>query len=543
MKASNQPAKFVTPFASGDSTRTEIPVTSADPARFSQVLGSPPLTGMPPEAGGEPPQLPDFNGAMNQISRGVWWALGGGRFGFDGVWAADPLVGGYARGAVLPAELGAGSLGLGEWYNNADDNTANPDGPGTGWVPGYHYGDTRLTVSNGTTTLTPGQAAKRDIRIAGTLTGNVVIVVPDWIYGWSFYNNTTGAFTVSVRTASSSAVVIPQDGQPCDVRGDGTNLTRYTSTVPAASATVAGIQRNATNAEAAAGTLSTATVTPASLAFALPTLVPPASASTAGRTRYATDVQAAAATATDLALTPANLAQTKQVSWITGLQLALDGKASLAGANFTGSVAVSTAVNSGTGFTARNQSNGANAVSGYYFSNDIDGSFSAYIVKNSSAGTDGGGASAWRFFNGQNTPITFTIAGVGERLRMDSAGSTFTGPVIAPGGVDLGSSRKLKHIDGPLTAMREAVDALEVVRGTYRTDYVDDGRERAFIVAESVLPVLPFAADAEGVEYNGERVPSLHIEQLVPVLVGAAQELSAELRAVRAELDELRGGA
>ena len=129
-------------------------------------------------------------------------------------------------------------------------------------------------------------------------------------------------------------------------------------------------------------------------------------------------------------------------------------------------------------------------------------------------------------------------------IRVNSSGyMTVNGGISSPGGIDLGSSRKLKHIDGPLTAMREAVDALEVVRGTYRTDYVDDGRERAFIVAESVLPVLPFAADAEGVEYHGERVPSLHIEQLIPVLVRAVQELSADLRAVRAELDELRGGA
>lgn len=527
MKAVNQPAKFITPFASGDSTRTEIPVTSADPARFSQVLGSPPLTGMPPEAGGEPPQLPDFNGAMNQISRGVWWALGGGRFGFDGAWAADPLVGGYARGAVLPAALGAGSLGLGEWYNTTDDNTIDPDGAGTGWVPGYHYGDTVLSgVTSGTITLTPGQAAKREIRINGALTGNLVIVVPAWVYGWSVYNNTTGAFSVSVRTATSSAVVVPQDGQPCDVRCDGTNVTRYTTTVPAASATVAGIQRNATNTEVAAGTSSNTTVTPAGLAFALPSLVPAASTTTPGRTAYATNAQAAAATATDLALVPANLAQTKQISWVTGLQLALDGKASLSGAAFTG--AVTTPALSLTRWTGEGDGIalrfGVGTTLRYY----------------------------WRYNDGTLTLNTSTVAGayLATPLSLDretgrltlNNGLTVNGGINSPGGIDLGSSRKLKRIDGPLVGMRQAVDALEVVRGTYRTDYVDDGRERAFVIAESVLPVLPFAADAAGVEYNGECVPSLHVEQLIPVLVGAVQELSAELRAVRAELDALKGG-
>lgn len=525
MKAVNQPAKFITPFASGDSTRTEIPVTSADPARFSQVLGSPPLTGMPPEAGGEPPQLPDFNGAMNQISRGVWWALGGGRFGFDGAWAADPLVGGYARGAVLPAALGAGSLGLGEWYNTADDNTVDPDGAGTGWVPGYHYGDTVLSgVTSGTITLTPGQAAKREIRINGALTGNVVIVVPSWVYGWSFYNNTTGAFSVSVRTATSSAVVVPQDGQPCDVRCDGTNVTRYTTTVPAASATVAGIQRNATNAETAAGTSSSTTVTPAGLAFALPSLVPVASTSVAGRTAYATNAQAAAAAATNLALVPANLSQTKQIDWITGLQVALNGKASLAGDTFTGAVGVPI-VRLTRALGGDVLEFGVNTARRYYF-NYTDNFLTLGVCDLSGVST--------------RTPFTVNRA---TGLVTCANGLTVNGGITSSGGIDLGSSRKLKRIDGPLVGMRQAVDALEVARGTYRTDYVDDGRERAFIIAESVLPVLPFAADAEGVEYHGERVPSLHIEQLVPVLVGAVQELSAELRAVRAELDALKGGA
>lgn len=502
MKAVNQPAKFITPFASGDSTRTEIPVTSADPARFSQVLGSPPLTGMPPEAGGEPPQLPDFNGAMNQISRGVWWALGGGRFGFDGAWAADPLVGGYARGAVLPAALGAGSLGLGEWYNTTDDNTVDPDGAGTGWVPGYHYGDTVLSgVTSGMITLTPGQAAKREIRINGALTGNLVIVVPAWVYGWSVYNNTTGAFSVSVRTATSAAVVVPQDGQPCDVRCDGTNVTRYTTTVPAASATVAGIQRNATNAETAAGASSNTTVTPAGLAFALPSLVPPASTSVVGRTRYASNADAAAVSAFDRAVTPSNLAQTKQIAWIDGLQGALDSKAPVANPNFQGLLRTFEKIQTAT---------------------------AAAVLTTGTAGT---------VFLRPNAD-----AEVGQLTVSTDGSVSISGPLNAPAGVNLGSSRKLKRIDGPLVGMRQAVDAFEVARGTYRTDYVDDGRERAFIIAESVLPVLPFAADAEGVEYNGERVPSLHIEQLIPVLVGAVQELSAELRAVRAELDALKGG-
>ena len=226
MQSTNQPAKFLVPFAQNDSAKVEIPATSADPTRFSQALGSPPLTGMPPEAGGVPPQLEDFNGAMNQIARGVWWALGGGRFAYDATWATDSLIGGYARGSVLPAALGTGMVGMGEWYNNTEANTADPDANGTGWVPGYHYGSTALTgQTGGTVTLSPAQAAKRVITVAGTLTSNLVLVLPTWIYSWRIVNNTGGAFTVTAKNAATAAVTIPQNGAPTIVNCDGTQVS------------------------------------------------------------------------------------------------------------------------------------------------------------------------------------------------------------------------------------------------------------------------------------------------------------------------------
>lgn len=232
MQSTNRPAKFLVPFAQNDSARVEIPATTADATRFSQSLGSPPLTGMPPEAGGVPPQLEDFNGAMNQIARGVWWALGGGRFAYDSDWANNGLIGGYARGAVVPAALGAGSVGLGEWYNNTEGNTADPDAVGTGWVPGYNYGTTTLAnQTGGTITLTPAQAAKRKIVVAGTLTSNLVLIVPGWVYDWNFYNATAGAFTVTVKNAATSGVVIPQNSQATPVHCDGSIVSAFSPNV------------------------------------------------------------------------------------------------------------------------------------------------------------------------------------------------------------------------------------------------------------------------------------------------------------------------
>lgn len=241
MQSINQPAKFLVPFAQNDSAKVEIPATTPDATRFSQSLGSPPLTGMPPEAGGVPPQLEDFNGAINQQSRVAWWYMGGNRFPFDATWAGDALIGGYARGAVLPAAIGAGLIGMGEWLNNAEDNVANPDTDGTGWVPGYHYGATALTgQTGGTVTLSPAQAGKRVIAVAGTLTSNLVLVVPGWIYDWNVYNTTGGAFTVTVKNAATSGVVIPQNGAPTPVHCDGTACTLVAANIaPAISPTQA----------------------------------------------------------------------------------------------------------------------------------------------------------------------------------------------------------------------------------------------------------------------------------------------------------------
>jgi hypothetical protein len=222
MQISSTPVKWTIPFATNDSSKVEIPATTSDPTRFSLSLGSPPLTGQPPESGGVPPQLEDFNGAFNQISRFVWWAMGGGPLPFDPTWSADPNVNGYANGAMIPA-----ADGLGDWISTADNNLINPDTVGTNWVPGYAYGKLSLTgQTGGTVTLTPAQAIKTAMSIAGTLTSNLTIIVPTWLRNWDVTNTTTGAFTVTVKTAAGAGVIIPQNSTPTAVGGDGTNVTQ-----------------------------------------------------------------------------------------------------------------------------------------------------------------------------------------------------------------------------------------------------------------------------------------------------------------------------
>ena len=57
----------------------------------------------------------------------------------------------------------------------------------------------------------------------------------------------------------------------------------------------------------------------------------------------------------------------------------------------------------------------------------------------------------------------------------------------------------------------------------------------ADIVVKRVPELVPEAVDLEGVEFQGERVASVKLDQLLPVMAKAIQELAAEVRALKAE--------
>lgn len=226
----NIPAKWYVPFANGDGSRVELPVTTADPTRASQTLGFPPLTMQPPESGGVPPQGEDFNGGMNQVARVCWWVLNGGGWPYDASFATQANILGYPNGATLQA-----ADFRGDWINTSDNNQNNPDTSGTGWVPGFQYGVTALAgLTGGTVTPTPAQAAKNSITLAGTLGSALTIVLPTWLKNWTITNNTTGAFVTIVKTAAGAGVTIPQTGQPTRVTGDGTNILQLAENVATA---------------------------------------------------------------------------------------------------------------------------------------------------------------------------------------------------------------------------------------------------------------------------------------------------------------------
>lgn len=258
MQASNAPSKSPVPFAESGSKNT-IPVASQigiTPGLASFTDGFPPLTMTPLAAGGIPPRGQDFNGILYFLSAATRWQQAGGSYSFDSTFAA--AIGGYPKGAVLLAADGQGF-----WISTVDSNTANPDTGGAGWAPEFGYGITAVSgLTNANVTLSAAQYSKPVITLSGTLTGNVQIVFPALLKRWLVVNNTTGAFTVTCKTASGTGVAVAQ-GSAQDIWGDGTNINAVSG--PLATETQAGSAKVATQAQTNAGTDDATIVTPKKL--------------------------------------------------------------------------------------------------------------------------------------------------------------------------------------------------------------------------------------------------------------------------------------
>ncbi|WP_261534710.1 glycine-rich domain-containing protein [Burkholderia multivorans] len=231
MQANQTPTLVPLPFAA-NGTKNTIPEASQigiTPGAASLNDGFPPLTFTPIAAGGVPPAGADFNGILNLITQSIRWAHAGGRYAFSSTFAADANVGGYPAGAVIMSADQQGS-----WLSLNDNNTDNPDsGPGTKWVPSHAYGVTAITgLASSNVTLTPAQAMKPKITLAGTLTANVQVIFPAWTRDWTVVNNTTGSFTVTAKTASGTGVALAAGQQR--ITGDGTNIVQPAESIAAA---------------------------------------------------------------------------------------------------------------------------------------------------------------------------------------------------------------------------------------------------------------------------------------------------------------------
>lgn len=257
MNLTDSPKKQAVPFAVNGQRENLLPTTPAGDNTASYSAGFPPVTMILKAAGGLPPKGQDMNQILFELASVARWCGAGGSYPFDSAFAAT--VSGYPAGAeVLTSDAS------GFWVNTVDGNSNSPeaaDASLTGWVPSGNYGVTALTaLTNTSVTLTSLQASKPRITLAGTLTANINLIVPAWQKSWLIENNTSGNFTVTVKTPSGSGVAIPS-GAKASVYGNGTNIALDNQTINISTqlAGIVGSSRNlAMNVTSAS---ATATVT------------------------------------------------------------------------------------------------------------------------------------------------------------------------------------------------------------------------------------------------------------------------------------------
>ena len=229
MQLSDKPSQLTIPFANSG-TRTAIPTPSQigiTAGAASLTDGFPPLTRTPIAAGGVPPSGADMNGILYQMSAADRWANVGGGYPYDSTYAT--AIGGYPKGARVVR-----TDGIGYWLNTADNNTTDPEAGGAGWVPDLMPGATAVTMTGSNVTLTALQYGQPVIRITGLLTGDLNLIFPAIAGGeWTVINATTGAFTITAKTASGTGVTVT--GASCIV-GDGTNILSVSPVVAAVTA-------------------------------------------------------------------------------------------------------------------------------------------------------------------------------------------------------------------------------------------------------------------------------------------------------------------
>ena len=130
-----RPKLMTKPFADSGN-RNVIPVEPfTDPNKTnyaSYSLGFPPVTMIPTETGGKPPEGADFNGALFDDTSHTVFQNAGGQYRFDAEFTET--IGGYSIGDVLQSNDGKSSY-VSLINNNTTDFNSNPDSIGTDWAP------------------------------------------------------------------------------------------------------------------------------------------------------------------------------------------------------------------------------------------------------------------------------------------------------------------------------------------------------------------------------------------------------------------------
>jgi hypothetical protein len=90
-------------------------------------------------------------------------------------------------------------------------------------LPGVAGRLSKSVAGSANVTLTAAEARNQILNFTGALTGSINVIVPNGPQFWTVSNNTTGAFTLTVKTAAGTGIAVTQ-GKAADLLSDGTNV-------------------------------------------------------------------------------------------------------------------------------------------------------------------------------------------------------------------------------------------------------------------------------------------------------------------------------
>lgn len=257
---------FTVPFAQNGS-RTAIPDASQPGGEVSYAAGFGPdyerQLGVDPLA--KNIERENFNQTLFDATTSLQeFQAGLGTVPFNAALAAALTPAGYPKGAVIPRTDFNGS-----WVCTAAANIDDPEITFGKWAPVDVQGVFTQALSNTNITLSLLNAGFPQLLLTGALTANVQVIVPAWNYEYRVVNNCTGAFSVTVKTAAGTGVVVAAGQAVCLTAapaGVSLSITPFSS----ASETVVGVLKLATLAQAVAGSEDLSAMTPLKTASLFP---------------------------------------------------------------------------------------------------------------------------------------------------------------------------------------------------------------------------------------------------------------------------------
>jgi hypothetical protein len=182
----------------------------------------------------------------------------------------------------------------GQWGTYTDTNFALVEESVSGVLSKSVAGSADVTLTS--TNFTSDESRHAVLELTGALTGNINVIIPNVQKTYFLYNNTSGSYTLSIKTSSGTAVQIPQGSKEyvyCD--GGNAIVTLLGTTHSTNVATVAGEITPTNNVSTLAGIA--ANVTTVAGVYADVTTV--ATSVTAGHVAIVSGINAAVSSVSD----------------------------------------------------------------------------------------------------------------------------------------------------------------------------------------------------------------------------------------------------